>query len=146
MDHMVDGQLVAAPANYATHNGEITMVNPETDGRRTIRIRTQPDNAQFAAGERIISLLVGPDNERSYKGFGFVKDDGRIIVWRKFRSGVPGQPSIHEKLALMVQYPEHYEALGVQYLFSTCCRRCNRLLTTPESIESGIGPICAGRE
>jgi len=146
MDHMVDGHLVETPANYATHNGEITMVNPATGGRRTVRIRTQKDDANFAPGERIISLLVGPDNERSYKGFGFVKDDGRIIVWRKHRSGIPGDPSIYEKLALMVQYPEHYEGLGVQYMFSTCCRRCNRLLTTPESIESGIGPICAGRD
>jgi hypothetical protein len=26
------------------------------------------------------------------------------------------------------------------------CRRCGRALTTPESIASGIGPVCASKE
>lgn len=129
--------------SIATHNGEITMRNPETGGHRTVRIKTQAADANFAPGERIISLLVGSDNTSDYQGFGFVKDDGRVIVWKRYRGN--GTPSAHQRLALMVQYPDHYEALGVEYMFSTRCRVCNRKLTTPESIESGIGPICEGR-
>lgn len=30
--------------------------------------------------------------------------------------------------------------------YSTTCRRCNRRLTTPTSVESGIGPECAQRD
>ena len=47
----------------------------------------------------------------------------------------------------MVMYPDHYEQQhGIEYQFASTCRVCNRKLTTPESIESGIGPICGGRE
>jgi hypothetical protein len=34
---------------------------------------------------------------------------------------------------------------GYRLLVEGTCVRCNRRLTTPESIESGIGPVCAGR-
>ena len=129
--------------SITTHNGEITMHNPATDGHRTIRIRTQKVDASFAPGERILYLLNGHDNERDYLPFAFVKADGRVIVWARYRGN--GVPSAYELLAKMIQNPAPYEAVGVSYLFSTTCRRCNRTLTTPQSIQNGIGPVCAGR-
>lgn len=126
-----------------THNGEITMHNPETGNHRTIRIRTQPQDATFAPGQRIAYLLNGHDNERDYLPFAFVKDTGKVIVWRRYRG--QDTPSQYERLALMIADPARYEAKGVQYLFSSTCRRCNRTLTTPQSIENGIGPVCEGR-
>ncbi len=131
---------IAQHFSVFTHNGSITMRNPATDGHRTFRIHTQPDDARFAPGERIVSLLVGPDNTTDYNGFGFVKKD-RIVLWRRFRDS-----SDFTKYADMLQRPNHYqEEHGIEYLYEGKCRRCNRTLTVPESIESGIGPVCAGK-
>ncbi len=122
-------------------NGEITMENPETGNHRTIRIKTQKADANFAPGERIAYLLNGHNNETDYLPFAFVKLDGRVIVWRKYRGD--RQPSSYERLARMITDPSSFEARGIRYLFATNCRRCNRKLTTPESISIGIGPTCA---
>ena len=127
-----------------THNGTITMENPGTGNHRTIRIKTQKADANFAPGERIAYLLNGHNNENDYLPFAFVKPNGRVIVWHKHR-GTPGNPSQYDKLAVMIAYPDHYQELGIVYHFAAKCRRCNRKLTTPESISSGIGPVCEGR-
>jgi len=126
--------------SIATHNGVVTIFNTKTGNHRTFRIHTQPDDAEFAPGRRIVSQLAGPDNTHDYRSFGFVRDDGTIMVWKKKRGGN------YEIYARMLEHPEIFEAKGAVYHFSTVCRRCNRTLTTPESIESGIGPICAGHE
>ena len=76
-----------AQPTVATHNGTITIYNPATDAHRTFRIRTQPDDSDFAPGQRVVSLLVGPDNESDYQGFGFVSY-GRIAVWHSRRNTV----------------------------------------------------------
>jgi len=123
----------------ATHNGNVTISNPATGGHRTFQIRTQKADASFAPGERIVSLLTGPDNWRNYRGFGFVKSDGRIVLWRKNRTDT------FRKFADMLENPERY-ADRVEYMAESKCRVCNKKLTTPESIESGIGPVCGGRE
>ena len=130
--------------SITTHNGEITMQNPETGNHRTIRIRTQPQDARFAPGSRIVYLLNGHDNERDYLPFAFLNDRGQVIVWRRYRNA--GSPTAFEQLARMIEDPARFEARGIVYLFATTCRRCNRKLTTPQSIERGIGPVCEGRE
>ena len=122
-----------------THNGEITIHNPKTGQHRTFRIRTQKADAKFAPGQRILSMLVGSDNEHSYQGFAFVSDSG-VHIWSKKRT------PFYTTVADMLTDPEKWtEKHAVEYLFDTTCRVCNRKLTTPESIESGIGPVCAGR-
>jgi len=120
-----------------THNGTITIKNPATGEHRTFQIRTQPDDARFAPGKRIVSLLDGSNNEFDYTGFGFVNDDGSIAVWRKKSGGV------FDVYARMLSNPESFQKRGAEYLFAGKCRICNRKLTTPESIERGIGPVCA---
>ena len=125
----------------ATHNGSITIRNPETGGHRTFRIWTQAEDADFAPGERILSLLVGSDNESDYQGFAFVQADGKISLWKRYRDSGPWAA-----YAKMVRFQEHYEARGIEYMIESRCRKCNRPLTNPESIESGIGPVCAEAE
>jgi hypothetical protein len=123
-----------------THNGRITITNPATGQHRTFLIRTQKQDADFAPGERLIGMLTGPDNENDYQFFGFVKAPGRIVLWNRCRT------DFYEAVARMIENPERYEPRGIQYEIEGHCRRCNRLLTVPESIQTGIGPTCAGRE
>lgn len=120
-----------------THNGTITIRNTNTGGHRTFRITTQPSGANFAPGKRIVSLLTDGDEWRS---FGFVFENTGVVVWRSKRGGT------FDILADMINRPSAWEPKGAEYMYEGRCRRCNRPLTNPESIESGIGPICAGKD
>lgn len=121
--------------SISTHNGIITVYNPKTGGQRTFKIKTQKKNAKFAPGERIISLLTGPNNESDYRGFGFVKGEN-IILWKKNRT------EHFEKLCSVIRNPDKYSSL--EYMFEGKCRVCNRTLTDRDSINFGIGPVCRG--
>jgi len=133
------------PRNLLLHNGTVTIESPR-GGHRTFRVRTQRDDSAFAPGQRVAALLAGPENDSddSYQGFVFARDDGSYVVWRtKRRSAPTDPPSAWEVYADMLARPWIYEARGYRYLASRSCRRCNRRLTTPGSIEAGIGPECS---
>lgn len=123
--------------SVATHNGWITIHNPKTDDHRTFQIAT----SKSMGGKRVVSMLTGPDREdwRNWTGFGFASEDGSINVWRKHEG------SVFEKMARLLERPDLGEEYGLNYLFEGRCRVCNRALTNPESIRTGIGPVCAGR-
>ena len=59
MSNFDDGPDVA-PFDVRTHNGTITIHNPKTGDHRTFQIKTQPADAKFAPGRRVVSLLTGP--------------------------------------------------------------------------------------
>ena len=129
-----------APYNIATHNGRLTIYNPQTGNHRTFSIRTQPDDSKFAPGKRVLALLSGPDNENDYQSFAFVEDDGSVRLFRSKQDD-----SLWAKYADMVANPLKYinGASKAEYLFEGRCRRCNRVLTTPWSIKAGLGEVCA---
>lgn len=120
-----------------THNYHITMYNSETGQHRTIRIRTETwaDKSEH----RVAALLHSGDDWRS---FGFVKvnqqNEAFIVPWKKYRG------TKFEVFAKMISRPSDFEKRGIEYLLEGRCRRCNRVLTHPDSIKSGIGPICKG--
>ena len=121
-------------ATIFTHNGCITLENPKTGKHRTFKISTVKKGK--LAGKRIVSMLIGPDNEEDYLGIGFVNESS-IYVWRDYQ-GTDFEKTV--KCLLEV------EKRGLIQHFETCCRRCGRKLTTPESITSGIGPECSKKE
>lgn len=139
----VETETVLSTIDLAKYNGMITIHNPRTGNHRIFRITTvRKGNLE---GKRIVSLLTGSDNLADYQGFGFVSDSGQVTVWRKHR-GTPVEPSAFDKFARILNFPEHFSSQhSLDYMFSVKCRVCNRTLTTPESIESGIGPVCSGR-
>lgn len=106
-------------------------------GHRTFRIETQDADATFAPGKQIIAFL-GKDAE--FVSFGFV--NGRYVnPWRRFQSGYG---LVLDAARFLVG--GDMQAAGKMYaLRSGNCWRCNRTLTTPESIQAGIGPVCASR-
>ena len=125
-------------------NGTFTVQNRVTGEHRTFRIRTQKEDATFAPGKRVVSLMTGSDNETAYTNFAFVTEDG-IAVWSSKRStgGYTAYAALLWSLAVdggFSQYAEKYSLTA-----SKKCIRCNRKLTTPESLAAGIGPECAGR-
>lgn len=133
-------QTMTAPFQVATHNGIITIKSRTTGEHRTLRIHTQPKDAKFAAGERVAEILSGSDNTSDYRGFAFVKSDGSVHLWKKYQDS-----DFYQWVARFLRHPERF-LNKVEINFEGKCRRCNRDLTTPESVSSGIGPTCQGLE
>ncbi len=137
-------------------NGEYTLRNVDTGEHRTFRIRTQPKDAGFAPGARIVSLLTGPTlrqpttfghNDSSYTGFGFLHEDHTPMIHLYHKRDNPTF-RYYAKLLQALEQDTDQVTIGdrtYDILLSTLCRKCNRKLTTPESIKSGIGPVCGGR-
>jgi len=124
------------------NNGTFTLINKETGTYVTIKIHTaQRGNLK---GKRIVSKLIGHDNTTSYKGFAFVNDDDNIIVWKNSRN--PKTVKTAQILCSMaIEENASPYSQNVEMKLSKRCMRCNRELTTPESIELGIGPYCLSR-
>jgi hypothetical protein len=122
--------------NLQTHNGCITMRNLTKGTHRTFKVWTQSDDANFMPGKRLVGLLTGPDNTQCFRSFGVLGDDGQIYLWKKHR----GQ-YFYEWAANALMHPDEV-ADQVDILFEGHCRRCNRVLTDPVSIEIGLGPTC----
>lgn len=144
-------------------NGTFTVESPSGE-HRTFRIRTREmGHGTDRKPMRVISMLIGPQNTSDFEGFGFVVPSGRtwsIVIWKAWRGDNPRgtfsagryahdpRNSPHQAMAaticdLSMGDASVLRARGFRVLASTTCRRCNRDLTTPESIESGIGPVCA---
>jgi hypothetical protein len=126
-------------------NGRYTIESTRTGEHRTFRIATQAADAEFAPGQRVVSLFTGTENDNPdhYTGFAFIDDRG-IHVWTSKRWS-----------PLWLQYADMLWSLALDAGFSPWadrgyrlhlegrCLVCNRTLTTPESIRRGVGPICA---
>lgn len=123
-----------------THNGFITLTSHKTGEHRTLRVWTQHKEAKFKPGERLIGLLTGPDNESDYRSFGVLGDDGEIYLWRKHQDD-----KFYQWIRLALLNPERFLD-RVSFSFEGHCRRCNRLLTDPISVASGLGPTCRQAE
>lgn len=128
-------------------NGKYTIQSAKTGEHRTFWVRTQEKDAKFAPGRRIVSLLTGSQNDdpSCYTSFGFVEDSGIRIFPSKTRAGSLRWLQFADllwTLALDGAFSPWADK-GFTILIEGACARCNRTLTTPESIRRGIGPICA---
>lgn len=128
-------------------NGKFTIESTATGEHRTFWIKTQDEDAAFAPGKRVLSLLSGPENDdpSSYKGFAFVDEDG-IHVWSRLRGEGLWETYAEQLWSLGLDGAlSPWAEKGYRLLATGHCLVCNRVLSTPESIRNGIGPVCAGR-
>lgn len=129
---------------YRVDNGVYTVRNRLTGDYRTFKV----DTRTFKDGtvHRVLSLLTGPNNDSDYRPIGFAGDTPRDLrVWRKVADGQPKLRAFVEALRAAMT-PEHPWAEQLELHLAATCRRCNRTLTTPQSVEAGIGPGCAKME
>lgn len=128
--HHVSAFVTAGKARF-------TVSNTETGNRFTYRVRTN------RTGEVLfVSLLCGPDNESHYSYLGFIRGGVYIHGGRKAQVGPDalGAKAFAWFWRNMTRLPE-----SVEVHHEGRCGRCGRALTVPESIETGLGPYCAGR-
>tara|TARA_R110002110_G_scaffold16569_30_gene71719 strand:+ start:2328 stop:2999 length:672 start_codon:yes stop_codon:yes gene_type:complete len=115
----------------------------DSEGHITFWVHRKSLEANFAPGEWIIERLIGQQNDDSscYRAVGFVNrrqgGRGTVVLFKKQRNDV--------RLAEAVRILEGDPLMaGRGYAqAASSCWRCNRDLTTPASIDAGIGPICA---
>ena len=141
-------------------NGTFTLQGEEGN-HLTFKIST--GRRGYWKDQRILSIMIGSDNESDYQGFGVLETSG-IKMWSKVickRNPVNGDFLTRDQIrACMELIISHGNIGGVNgeevskkftgpngkeyiILVSTRCIRCNRKLTNPESVKSGIGPECS---
>lgn len=124
-----DGSIL--PEQPKRENPWPGMYTVETeDGHVTFRVHIQPSDSKFAPGATVISLLTGRDNTGDYTSFGFLRE-GKLHPFKSFLT--------HTR---MLDRANQFLADPDAALESKHCARCNRVLTTPESIAIGMGPEC----
>lgn len=122
-----------------------TVTSRKTGARFTYRVSaTDDDPSRF-----FVAVLTGPDNGHNYTYAGMLhlgvrgnltarqtrgsKVSGTAASWCGFRWLI-GMVDAGRDVAAQAEI-DHEGA----------CGRCGRALTVPESIRSGLGPVCAAR-
>lgn len=104
---------------------------------------TQPKkNKTEKKSVHFVKLMTGTDNERSYTFFATIFDKAAYKHSNKSRIGEDAQ-GVRAFRWFMNNLMKGTVNGQVELFHEGCCGRCGRKLTTPESIESGIGPECA---
>lgn len=126
----------AATATQVVTDGTYTIVG--SSSHRTIKLQTVDESSP----RQWLSFLCGSDNEGDYKSVGFVTGS-TVTLFNKYT----GQyPDILAAAKYLVRNADRIGEFGKNYAVrSGKCWKCNRKLTTPESVTSGIGPVCAGK-
>jgi hypothetical protein len=135
-------------------NAIFTIVSKKTGARKTFRVQAKKGATDFW----FVSLLVGPSNTEDYKYLGalWVKGnktaaadfgDHPALGWKQNKQGWGEDASV--AFAWIVRNlngetdGEIFDHAEVYH--EGRCGRCGRTLTTPESVATGLGPVCAGR-
>ena len=123
-----------------------SIENTATGDYRTFKLETQPEDADFAPGNVILSLLIG---RTEYKAFAFCGEPRgvfEVFCWKRFKDT---ELENHGGLvgAVIDGGGCYVTVSGTKYrrVDAVCCSRCGELLTRPDSIRKGIGPICETR-
>ncbi len=130
--------------DLATHNGCVTLYNPATGNHVTVWVRTQKQDSSFFPGQRLVHEFVGSDNNSimDYQSFGVIGHHGKISIWKAKRND-----NFYVVLAKMLEDPKPWaEHKNIRFDIEARCRRCNRKLTNPDSIQTGLGPECASKQ
>ena len=124
-------KYVAANNCKPHYTYKITAKEGEWNGKPTV--------TYFAA------LLSGPDNESDYTYIGILAKTGFVKLTKASRYPEESHPvKILSRvvLALVEHRGEQIKNAGWSIHHEGRCGRCARTLTTPESVERGIGPEC----
>ncbi len=146
-------------------NATFTLVSNRTGARYTYKVRRDKLTTS-PSGRYAVLLLIGPDNESNFAYLGAMHSRMRKVpagpfdieeeVWEFFRSK---RSEYSAQSAPIIAFTWMWRRLsdnlslespvdpsgGAKLLHCGRCGRCGRLLTVPESIESGYGPECISK-
>lgn len=134
-----EDRFATLPGGHKLFPGTYTVERASGE-YRTLRVR-ENDNPDFFEGKGLkLEFLSGPDNTSDFTSFGLLMENGRLVIWKKFRGG-----AVEESLrfAVNVLLGDPATAGEAWAKESGCCYRCRRTLTVPTSLHRGLGPVCA---
>lgn len=118
----------------------LTIVNRQTGGRFTFKIIRDEAKRDNDPPTWFVAAMTGTD---LHQYLGFIRDGGYRPNLLKVAADKPTQKAATWLLPRMLACHPLPESVDV--LHSGRCGRCGRTLTTPDSIERGLGPECAGK-
>ena len=114
----------------------VTFQSEATGDHLTYKICASKDGQIF-----FVSFLRGADNENSYSYLGIIRN-GQFKLTKKSNAGADSK--VYKAFSYVWNSLANGRAPAkVQVWHEGNCGRCGRTLTVPESIASGIGPVCA---
>jgi len=128
-----------------------TIKNIATEGRYTYKVTTPPDKNKDQTGLLWVSVMMGSDNETSYKYIGCLRKHYQTNIWSFAHSTNSKLSAVLPCVVGFTRIFNQIWAIGkiderLEFWHAGRCCRCGEKLTVPESIASGIGPICAKRK
>lgn len=119
----------------------LTLKNSATLVRRTYKFE-KPKNKDIK-NLIFVSLLTGSDNEGSYSFMGSINAE-RMTYKHSVKSRITSICDSTKAIEyLLMCFNRGTINENMELWHEGKCCRCGRKLTTPESIQSGIGPECA---
>lgn len=93
-----------------------------------------------------VGLLTGPDNEADYMYVGILQaESGKLVLTGKSKYTDDSAPVKCFRYATACLWGDYDLKGGFEIHHEGRCGRCGRLLTVPESIKKGLGPVCANK-
>jgi len=124
-----------------------TVSNPKGE-RYTFKI-TRKDPEEMSRYQRSIyfaALLTGPDNTSNYTYMGVfdpaTEDPKMLRLTKASKYTADSLPVRVFNWAVRILMDDRELPIGYSVCHEGYCGRCGRLLTVPESVESGFGPEC----
>jgi hypothetical protein len=119
----------------------VTVVSKATGTRFTYKV-SAPRSEGPDAKVRFVGVLSGPDNTSDYRYLGYLRKQGG--GWQYCHGGRKARiTEVAPSAKAFEWFWRHADSPKVEVLHAGRCGRCNRQLTVPESIETGLGPVCA---
>ena len=132
----------AVPAYTLAGNATITLLSGNTDRHFTYKIKKSKDKENLY----FVNLLSGSDNDKDYQYIGCYYSDTKYFhpakPWKDMVT-MAWPPSLRAIRFFFIRLYTIPSNLHVYH--EGRCGRCGRKLTTPESIERGLGPECYKR-
>jgi uncharacterized protein DUF6011 len=151
------GRLTTWPAikefMFAGH-ALFTLRSLNTGMRYTYKvdIKKADRDAKLADPMYFVKLLRGQDNQNDYLYMGVLRRDMRFRLTSASKLGRTA-PAFVSLVWFLDKMARERDVLGagampalVEFWHAGRCGRCGRTLTVPESVASGIGPVCDGRD
>ena len=136
----------------ATQAREFVLSPKTTTGSATFTVVSEKTGTRFTykiagGGEKpfFVKLLTGSNNTSDYSYLGTIFDDGTKLVPKRngsITSNAPSFKALSFTIAMLNNGVEFPSAFSLYH--EGKCGKCGRKLTDPESIDRGIGPVCAG--
>lgn len=141
---MIDKGFILA--GNATFTVEIPEAFQKGKAHYTFNVKKSEASERWPNESWFITMLTGPDNTNDYTYLGLLLPTiGKVILTKKSQfpgSSYPVKLLTRLLACLWEDSNNLFEDLGFKLHHEGSCGRCGRVLTTPESVERGIGPEC----